>query len=245
MRRLSMADRSITFGKYAENGAYKFFLEPEENNGTTVFPAGFTARLKLYPGGQSPSLSVTRGTVKTYASGLRQQITEFIIFKNSRKASATFPVALALTAEWQGEDGGNPVFTDSNIYLPQAATSVLKLVYETVYDLVDVTCPDSVFCLVSAEKAGQSGIFALDFTDDLTTGTYTRTVILTVRDACTKKTLKDAHIYVNGKYMGKSDSEGRVRLGSMKTGTYSLLVEKSGYKRTDEDNVNNDIFTVS
>jgi hypothetical protein len=31
----------------------------------------------------------------------------------------------------------------------------------------------------------------------------------------------------------------------MKSGTYSLLVEKDGYKRTDADNICNDIFTVA
>lgn len=239
-----MADGGITFKKTSDTDIFRFILEPEENNGTTVFSAGATARLKMYPGGLNPMLSATYGTAVFYGTGYRQAVTEFIVFKDSKKASASFPVDKVISADWQGVQGADPVISDSRIILPENTTAVLRLEYETVYDLVDVTCPNSVFCLVSAEKDGRSGIYALDFTDDLT-GTYNRTVILTVRDACTKKKLKDAHVYINGKYAGKSDSEGRVRLGSMKSGTYSLLVEKDGYKRTDADNICNDIFTVA
>ncbi len=239
-----MADADFTFKKTSDTDIFRFILEPEENNGTTVFSSGATARLKLFPGGLNPSLSATCGNASFYGTAYRQTVTEFIVFKDSRKASASFPVDRVISAVWQGRQAGNPVFSESTVMLTENTTAVLRIEYETVYDLVDVTCPDSVFCLVSAEKDGRSGIFALDFTDDLT-GTYNRTVILTVRDACTKKKLEDAHVYLNGKYAGKSDSDGRVRLGNMKSGTYSLLVEKDGYKRTDADNVCNDTFTVS
>jgi len=239
-----MADTSLTFKKTSDSDIFRFILEPEENNGTTVFAAGTTARLKLYPGGLNPTLKATYGSASFYGTNHRQTVTEFIIFKDSKKASASFPVDTVISAVWQGEQAGNPVFSESAVILSENATAVLRIEYETVYDIVDVTCGSSVFCLVSAEKDGRSGIYALDFTDDLT-GTYNRTVVLTVRDACTKKKLKDAHVYLNGKYAGKSDSEGRVRLGSMKSGTYSLLVEKEGYKTTDADNICNDTFTVS
>lgn len=181
-----MADTGVTFKKTSDTDIFRFILEPEENNGTSVFASGSTARLKLYPGGLNPSLSVTCGSVSFYGTAYRQTVTEFVVFKDSRKASASFPVDRIISAIWQGRQAGNPIFSESTVILTENTTAVLRIEYETVYDLVDVTCPDSVFCLVSAEKGGRGGIFVLDFTDDLT-GTYNRTVILTVRDACTKR----------------------------------------------------------
>lgn len=139
---------------------------------------------------------------------------------------------------------GTPNIYGSKLIMPQKTTGILKISYKTSYDLIDVTCPEYTYVLVSAVTKELTGDMLADFTDGLLTDIYDKDVVMTIRDACTKETLQDAHVYINGKYTGKSDSEGIIRLGSMKNATYSLKITKDGYQNTDEDNISNDYFTV-
>lgn len=243
---LKMADIKLSFKNTADSiTGFRFVLDPAENSDRTVFAPLSSVRLKLYPGGWKPQLTVSSGSVSVFGEGYRQSVTEFIVFKSSDTAYLTFPLAELERAEWTGRGDGRPVINGRSVFLPSAQTGVMKVEYVTTYDLVDVTSPDAVYVLISADKDGLSGLYTVDFTDGYDTGVYTRTVILTVKDACTRNTVAGAYVYINGKFAGKSDSDGRARLGSMKAGTYSLKVVKDGYRNTDEDGVCNDYFTVS
>lgn len=226
------------------DGGFLFVLEPEENSGKTIFEAGTSVRLKLYPGGRNPSLSASFGTVSFYLRDVSEICTEFLVFDDSRKITAGRPLKRILSAVWQGRGSGSPSFIGRTVYLPKKQTGVLKIEYETSYDIIDAVCTEPTYTVVTASTETLTGSIALDYTDGFDTGLYNRTVILTVKDACTKAVLSDAHVYLNGRYAGKSDSEGRVRLGSLKNGTYSLSVTREGYKDTGTDNVRNDSFTV-
>ncbi len=240
-----MADKSIEFSSAAQtDNGFRFVLDSAENSDRTIFYPGFTARLKLYPGGRNPEITASLGTASFYARNLKQTVTEFLVFKNSRKITAGYPVNSIISAVWLGMGAGKPSFQGRAVTLPSEQTGVLRLTYQTSYDLLDITCRETAYILVTAEDSGLTGSHVLDYTDGYDTGLFNRVVVLTVRDACSKEVLSGAYVYINGRYAGKSDSEGRVRLGSMKTGTYSLLVKKDGYKSTDEDNVCNDFFTV-
>lgn len=241
-----MADISLKFTDTAESTTgFRFVLDPAENNDTTVFTPSSTARLKLYPGGQKPQIIASSGTYSVFGENYSQTVTEFVAFKNSDTASLTYPLTELISAVWTGRGEERPIINGKNILLPSAQTGIMKVEYLTSYDLVDVTSAEAVYVLISAEKNGLSGLYVIDFTDGYDTGLYTRTVILTIKDACTRDIIPDAYIYINDKFSGKSDSNGRIRLGSMKIGTYRLKVVKDGYKNTDEDGVCNDYFTVN
>lgn len=241
-----MADLTFSFKDTAESlSGFRFVLDPAENSDRTVFSPASTARLKLYPGGRQPLLSVSSGKYTVYGEGYSQPVTEFIAFKNSASALLTYPLDSLNSAVWTGRGDGKPVFSGRAVSLPSPQTGIMKVEYTTSYDLVDVFSPDAVYVMATADKDGLSGLYVVDFTDGFDSGIYTRSVVMTVKDACTRKTVAGAYIYINDRFAGKSDSEGKLRLGSMKTGTYSLKVVCDGYKPTDEDGVCNDYFTVS
>jgi hypothetical protein len=240
-----MSDRTITFTSAGSGLAnFKFVLESAENSGRTVFAPGDRARLKLYPGGRNPELRPTSGTAKVIMSGITEEVTEFIAFRDSADAKTDYYIDKLISAVWEGTGSGRPKIYGSRLVLPESTTGVMKVTYETSCDIVDVTGSRATYILVTASSDGLEGDFLLDFTNGFTTEIYSRDVVMTVRDACTKETLPDAAVYINGRYTGKSDSEGVLRLGSLKKGTYSLKITKSGYQSTDQDNIRNDWFTV-
>jgi len=240
-----MSDNKITFTS-SDSGLnnYIFVLEASENTGKTIFAPNQRARLKLYPGGQSPAIVSTNGSSKVSLSGLKQTFTEYLAFRDSAEAKTTYFINTLVSAVWEGAGTGKPIVYGNRLTLKSKTTGVLKVQYETSYDLVDITCSKPTYVLVSAKSEGLEGDFVLDFTDGYQTDVYDKDVILTVRDACSKVTLPNAAIYINERYTGKTDSEGLIRLGSMKSGTYSLKILKDGYQSTDQDNIRNDFFTV-
>jgi len=240
-----MNDKKIIFTKFPETQEnFRFILEPAENAGKTIFAPGERARLKLYPGGRKPELSVTNGTAKTYLTGLTRIYTEFIAYKDSDSASVSFYIDKLISTRWEGQGAGKPSVSGSRLILPEPVTGVLRVEYQTSFDLIDVVCKEPTYVLVTASDSSFDGDFLIDFTEGYQTGIYEKDVVLTIRDACTRETLPDAAVYINEKYSGKSDSIGVVRLGSMKPGTYALKIVKEGYKATDQDNIRNDFFTV-
>lgn len=240
-----MSDTKLTFTA-ADTGLsnFVFVLEPSENNGKTIFAPNERGRLKLYPGGRGPSVTASCGTCKAAFTAIRQTYTEYLAFRDSAEANVNYHIEKLVSALWDGTGSGTPQIYGSRLVLPEKTTGILKVTYETSYDIVDVTCAKPTYVLVTASSEGLSGDFLMDFTDGFLSDVYDKDVVITVRDACTRKIIPGATVYINGKYSGKTDSEGILRLGSMKEGTYSLKITKDGYQSTDEDSIRNDYFTV-
>lgn len=240
-----MSDKQITFTS-SDTGlnSFKFVLDASENGGKTIFSPSECATLKLYPGGSSPELFATCGSVKNSLTNLTETYTEYIAFRDSDTANSKFHITKLLSAVWEGTGSGVAKIYGSKLILPSATTGVLKIRYETSYDLINVRCEQPTYVLVTAKSEELSGDYLVDFTEDFITETYQKDVILTVRDACSREVLDNASVYINGIFSGKSDSEGLVKLGSMKSGTYNLKITKDGYLDTDLDTIKNDSFTV-
>lgn len=240
-----MSDSKITFTS-GDNGlsSFSFVLEASENGGKTIFAPEEKARLKLYPGGQNPKLSVTSGSAVFYQKALKQTFTEYIIFRGSDSGNTTYFIDRLISASWEGTGSGRPLVYGSRLVLPSSVTGVLKVKYETSYDLIDITCSNPIYVLISAESEKLSGDYIVDFTDGYLTDVYDKDVVVTVRDACTKETLSNASVYINGNFSGRTDSGGVIRLGSMKSGSYALRITRDGYTDTDKDTIMNDYFTV-
>jgi len=240
-----MSNTKITFtNQNIGLNNFRFVLEPDENAGKTIFAPEERARLKLYPGGMSPAISTTNGNAKIYLSGLSQTYTEYLAFRDSSEAKTTYFIDKLVSSVWEGTGTGKPAIFGNRLVLPAKTTGVLKVTYDTSYDLVDIISFQPTYILVTAKGLGLEGDFLVDFTDGYQTDIYEKDVVMTIRDACTKDTLPDATIYINERYIGKSDASGIIRLGSMKKGTYALKITKDCYQPTDEDNIRNDSFTV-
>jgi hypothetical protein len=240
-----MSESKITFTS-ADTGlsSFKFILEAAENGGKMIFAPDERARLKLYPGGQNPQISTSWGSAEIFMKGVKQTFTEYIAFRSAASANTTYYIEKLISASWEGTGEGRPLIYGSRIILPDLTTGVLKVQYETSYDLIDVTCSHPTYLLVSAESETLSGDFLVDFTDGYLTDIYDKDVVMTVRDACSKETLPNASVYINGSFSGRTDSAGLIRLGSMKSGTYALRITRDGYTDTDKDTISNDYFTV-
>jgi hypothetical protein len=240
-----MSESKITFTS-ADTGlsSFKFVLEAEENGGKTIFAPDERARLKLYPGGQNPQISTSWGSAEVYMRGVKQTFTEYIAFRSADSGNTTYFIEKLISASWEGIGEGRPLIYGSRIILPAVTTGVLKVQYETSYDLIDVVCSHPTYMLVSAESETLTGDFLVDFTDGYLTDVYDKDVVMTVRDACTKETLPNASVYINGSFSGRTDNAGLIRLGSMKSGTYALRITRDGYTDTDKDTIGNDYFTV-
>jgi len=240
-----MFDNKITFTS-ADNGLnnFAFVMDASENNGKTIFAPSERARLKLYPGGQNPEISVTCGTANIYLQNLKQTYTEYIAFRDSDSGKTTYYIENLISATWEGTGTGRPIVYGSRLTLPASTTGVLKVKYETSYDLIDVSCSRPTYLLLTAKSTRLAGDYLIDYTDGYQSDIYDKDVVMTIRDACTKSTIPNATIYINDKYTGKTDSEGIIRLGSMKSGTYALRITKEGYTDTDKDSIKNDFFTV-
>jgi len=240
-----MADNKIIFtGKSTGLSNYRFVMEPAENNGKTIFSLSDTVRLKLYPGGTSPELSVTAGSSELHLSDIMETHTEFLVYRDSDTARTTYHINRLISAVWEGRGEGIPKIYGSRLILPRDTTGVLKVTYETSYDLINVSCKLPTYLLITAKSASLEGDLLIDFTNGYRTEIYSKEVVMTVRDSCTKETVSDAAVYLNGKFSGKTDSKGIVRLGSLKRGTYGLKITKDGYTDTDKDSIRNDFFEV-
>jgi len=240
---VKMSDKQIIFS--SDSGEkYKFVTEPEENDGRTVFSNGETARIKLYPGGSKPELQTTVGSCKITMEDLSQRVSEFIIFKDTNSAKTEFPIDRIISFTWEGSSGSTPVFKDRTVSLAKPHRGVLRVEYYTTYDLIDVTVNMSTYAILSASSDNFDGYHPIDFTYLSGSPDTGRQVILNVKDACTKKRLNNATVHINNRYAGKTDSRGRLRLGLMSMGRYSLKITKDGYKPTDSDSIRNDYFTV-
>jgi len=68
---------------------------------------------------------------------------------------------------------------------------------------------------------------------------------ISVLDFCSDEAIANVQIYLNGSYIGVTDSTGIKSLGYLTPGTsYTLKMTKTGYQNSDVDALNNDSFTV-
>lgn len=209
---------------------------------TTVYTAGNHATVNMFPSDNAAVFSLSSGTAKRSSTGNTITKTEYIIFAQSDTGSLGYPADKVLSISWQGKTGGAPTITGTTVSLPETCSGVLKITYQTSYDVLDVVCPIASMCLLEAKGASRYGYTTLDYTYG--TGEGTTPVMLKVRDAQTNVVLPDASVWINDVYMGVTDGNGFIDLGYMNPGTYSVRAVKSGYQDTDQDVIANDSFTV-
>lgn len=75
-----------------------------------------------------------------------------------------------------------------------------------------------------------------------------KNVILVIKDYSTDTVIPGATVTVTGpggySYSGTADVEGRLALGNLQPGQYTLVTTASGYQSSAADFLANDIFTV-
>lgn len=232
--------QTFSFGT-SENASTNTFTF-ETVGDTSVYTAGDHSTVNMYPSDPYATFSLSAGTAKRKITGNIETKTEYIIFSKSDTGSIQYPASKVIAAIWQGKIGGTPTITGTTVSLPETFSGVLKITYQTTYDVLDVMCPIASMCLLEATGRDRFGYTTLDFTYG--TGEGTVSVMFKVKDACTGVALPDAHVWLNGDYKGVTDSSGFIDFGYLNPGTYQVKCTKDGYQDTDTDVIANDSFTV-
>ena len=71
-----------------------------------------------------------------------------------------------------------------------------------------------------------------------------RNIIMRIVDKDTDTGQFGAVVFIDGLEVGTTDADGELAVENIRTGDHSLFVTCSGYLDTDQDNLNNDSFTV-
>lgn len=233
----------VRISKTCEETRVKSFtleLDSEKNRGQTTFPPGEFAYVRCFPALLKPMLRVNIGTARIEAEGLPLSMEDEITFARSKSASLRYPYYSDFKWEWVGREGPPPKVTaEGVISLSEEFSGILKVKYQTLYDRIEVHCSKEASVLLEAIREDRYGHITLRWKPE------TRKVYLTVRDACTRTIIPGVYVWVDNKYIGTTDLQGRIYLGELKVGTHSLKMSKYGYQNSDSDTIANDSFTVS
>jgi hypothetical protein len=232
----------ITFTSAQDATRSEFMLEVDGEKST--FSPGETAKINIYPGGKSPSLSISAGSATLGLTNQTKEITEYITFAKTDSSFLSYPAKTVKSALWVGRNCGKVTIKEKAISIPAVASGVLKVVYDTSYDQANVTCSFGAMTILEAENPDRYGYMNVDFTYGTDAELAETEVVIQVRSACTNSKLAGADVWLNGAYVGKSDSDGYVYLGKLPRGSYQVRAVRSGYLDTDQDNIANDSFTV-
>lgn len=249
------ADFQEVAGVSVSSGQASLELDDEKhiqlyNEARSTFSVGQSAYLKLLGlTGRVYSLNSTAGTVVKNAVGVIYQHSETIQFQLARTASLQHLPHGEITWEWIGRSGGTPLFTEDQIRLPQEVVGLLSCSYKVRGDRLQLTVQDiqgrsEMEVLVVVISNGQAAASM--------TVTYEQGVInapvpieISVADFCSDEVLSGVQVWLDGRYLGLTNLEGKLFLGNLLSGsTHSLKLIKDGYIPSDQDVLYNDSFVV-
>ena len=70
-------------------------------------------------------------------------------------------------------------------------------------------------------------------------------VTITVKDYATDVIVSSAQVYVDGGYVGTTDSNGELFISQLAVGDHTLRITATNYQNSEDDELSNDTFTVS
>lgn len=258
---LVKVNTTITFGKTCvETSQPSLTLEvnSEDNNDSSSFAPGDTVYIRCYPGGFSPEYSTSAGTLRVVSVNVYETIKdEYMVFARASTINTSKPIKSIESIICEGRQapyGFHQVdLTTIMVSGVDIWSGVAKISYTSFYDKLALICNSPWKVLVEAYIEDPSYLnpdwidpmyasTEVDFTEGETTS---REVWLTVKDACTKGTVAGASVYIDDRFVGLSDEDGRILVGTLVRGKrYKLLVTCDGYQPTDEDRIENDFIDL-
>ena len=246
-------------------------IAAEDNQNKTEFYDSDTVLLRFFS--NSPvnyTVQASAGYVTKRAQKIPLQMIETITFKNSKSENLQYlPVNNIINAQWIGINLGNVRLNKKNISISKEGIGILKVTYQTQYDLIAHSIPP-----VSKETTASVVVAQADATasEDITyqprnsglkndpingggggggtqtepeTPVTTTPYSITVLDYSTNTILAGVSVYLNGVLIGVTNAQGLLFLGNLLPGTYSIQMKKTGYFDSYQDGLNNDSFTVT
>jgi len=233
----------VTVSKICEIGAEKSFileLDSEMNEGKNTFQPNDFSYVRCFPALFNPSLAVNIGEAHIIDIGISLQVEEVLTFARSDNAKLRYPFYKNFEYEWIGKKGPIPkIDEESTILLGEIFSGILKVKYLTLFDRIEVYCNQEATILLEAFKEDRYGYITIDYKPEK------KDVYLIVKDACTRNIISGVSVWVDGNFVGLTDSQGRIYLGKLRVGKHSLKMSKHGYQDSDSDTIANDYFTVT
>lgn len=243
-----------------ENIDLRLELNSDDNQGRTAFYDSDTVFLRFHSSStKAYSVTASIGFASKSAPNIGFSHTENITFSNSNEASLSYLPKIILSNQWVGKSLGNVSFIGKTARIPNKGTGVLKVSYNSAYDLIQHSIGrifEPVKAIISAEQGNAVASCEIDYQprnavsinssgqSTVQIGSKTPYTLL-VMDYSTGQEVQGAAVYLNGCYMGFTDSKGKIYLGELSPGTYYLFVQRDGYFPTRDDGLNNDQFTVA
>lgn len=241
-------------------------LNSEDNQGKSIFYDSDTILLRFYSTSDSSySVDCSKGSVFKKASDVSFTYTQYVSFSNTNSASLSYRPMTVLSADWVGKSLGGIKINGTEVSIKNPGVGILKVTYTSKYDLIQYTAPtlreaEQVMIWVNQSEQLASSNLEINPRNPLDTGGGSSTgggqteppqsqvtstpYAITVLDYSTNAALDGVTVYLNGVVKGTTDANGRVSLGNLLPGNYTLKMTKLGYFNSDEDGLNNDYFTV-
>lgn len=155
------------------------------------------------------------------------------------RGHSTFPQGPAASNTAALSDDG------TSVMLGTESTGSAKVTYNTLYDCYRLQAS-------SADSEDMTALFFTPFSSATQTITFKvktrKKVTLYVKDFCTERQVTNTTVTVTGtngfSFTGISDTEGKVYLGELQSGTYNLVMAAAGYQPSATDGIANDSFTI-
>jgi len=249
MADLASANLTVTFSKETDNVGFNLELDDERNNDKTTFAPGESAYIRVYPGGLSPSSNTSMGIITKVASNTVRMVPptdyEFMVFARDSEKDFGYLCTELVDVKWCGFiPNVSPQFSELKVSFSEPVSCVMKVQYKTSYDLwrlSNVNIPCKV--LVEAIKDERYGSLVVDFTIADEEAIQESQTYITVKDACTQQIIPGAVIIFEGtEYI--ADSNGRVDLGVLESGTYPIKITAEDYQDSDSDRIGNDELVI-
>lgn len=245
-------------------------INQNDNRGkSSGFYSNESVKIRVFSDSSDPITYVsTYGHVFTEASSLPYIVTDYLVFNNETEKSLSYPLrGSSANYSWQGSGGGYVKIQNSKAIVSSPITGVLKIEYRTYYDRLILSVgniSEETKVFVRATQGNSVQGVNVDFlslpsnyipsssyndpsaeiNNNLTNSVTLKPYTIYVRDFSTGAFVVGAEVYVNDIYKGFTDSNGRLFLGNLTPGTYSLKIRKAGYLDSETDDLNNDYFTV-
>lgn len=240
-------------------------INADDNQGKTEFFDSDLVRIRFHSSSELPyNVGSSIGNAHKKSSNVQFEYLEYVTFSNAASASLTYKPKLILSQEWIGRSLGPVKLSGKTININAAGSGILKIKYRASYDLIEYTIGkifESTQALVWADQNGTVAPLNLDFTprnpveiihvddDDDDEGSEDQVLpmpyTLTVLDFSSNQPVPGVSVSFNGISMGTTDAAGKVYLGSLLPGTYSIGMTKSGYFDSGVDGLNNDSIIVT
>lgn len=175
---------------------------------------------------------------------------DFSFVFESSKTLSDLPAG-SVSWKWFGKSGGGPVFDRRQISLHSSVVGILQCSYKTYRDQAYLLVLDRD---INVEDAEEFPVLAVVKQNDSTASCTVQyggdslapiPIDLHISDFCSDEDLSEVDVYMDGSFIGKSNTSGKIYLGLLVPGTvHTLKMTKTGYRDSDQDILHNDKFTV-